>query len=235
MAFLLISCESALFCGDKDAQKVVKEFNVLPFDKITTFENVELILKEGKKTKVAVKARKEDFSTVKVEVKDSTLKVKQTNDCISARVKLYVTAPNITELRNASLLPISSEGVLHYPKLVLYSEDYIILDILNSGNFHLNIDSQNLTVISNRASSFYISGEVDYLSVQFYAGLGRFEGENLLADEVSIFHRGNNDIIVNPQKNIYGDLYGTGDLICTQKPPQTNLKCHYRGKVIYKN
>ncbi len=68
-------------------------------------------------------------------------------------------------------------------------------------------------MISNNLSFYYIDGVVETLYVGFYSGSGRFEAENLIAQNVIIFHRGTNDVIVNPQQSLTGELRGTGDLI----------------------
>ena len=129
--------------------------------------------------------------------------LENTNDCNFVRsfnqTKVFVTAPNITEIRSATQFDISSEGVLSYPSIKLLSEDFLENTGNTTGTFHLQIDNQNLQVISNNIASYFISGRTGSLDVSFVSGTGRFEGADLLADEVTVFHRGTNKIIVNPQ------------------------------------
>jgi len=66
----------------------------------------------------------------------------------------------------------------------------------------------------------------------FFSGIGRFEGRNLVAQKVEIYHRGSNDIIVNPIQELKGDLYGTGNLISINTPPVLEVVRHYQGRLI---
>ena len=101
------------------------------------------------------------------------------------------------------------------------------------GDFRLQVNADNLRVTANNLSSFYISGETNKLYVGFFSGTGRFEGANLTAQEVSIYHRGSNDIIVNPQQLLTGELRGTGDLISKNNPPNVEVEQFYTGELIF--
>ena len=101
------------------------------------------------------------------------------------------------------------------------------------GDFRLQINSQKLRITSNNISSFYISGQTDDLLVNFFSGSGRFQGEDLIAQQVEVFHRGSNDMIVNPQLSLIGELRGTGDLISLNTPPTVEVEQFYTGRLIF--
>ena len=90
-----------------------------------------------------------------------------------------------------------------------------------------------MDVVANNISSFYISGTVTNLYVGFFSGAGRFQGENLIAQNVDIFHRGSNDVIVNPHVSLSGELRGVGDLISVNEPPTVNVEQFYTGELIF--
>ncbi len=230
---IITSCEKPWNCENKNTPKIETEFILPAFDKISIFNNVELILEQGVEQKIRLQTTKKSIKTVTIKSEDSTLIIKQKDNCPSAKIKAYITSPNITELRNASLLPISSKGVLNYPTLTLYSEDFLMPKVLNVGDFHLKVNCEKMTVVSNQVSSFYISGKTKHISFYFY-GLSRFEGENLIADDIFLNHAGHNNIIISPKTRIFGNLYGTGNVVCMKKPKITDVKCHYTGKIIYK-
>ncbi|NND51504.1 MAG: DUF2807 domain-containing protein, partial [Flavobacteriaceae bacterium] len=85
----------------------------------------------------------------------------------------------------------------------------------------------------NNISTFYISGQTENLNVGFFAGAGRFEGSDLIAQNVQVFHRGSNDIIVNPQQSLVGELRSTGNLIALNEPPIVNVQQFYTGQLIF--
>jgi hypothetical protein len=71
------------------------------------------------------------------------------------------------------------------------------------------------------------------LIVGFYDGNGRFEGPNLHAKLINIYHRGSNDIIVYPIDEINGEMVSTGNLIIKNTPPVDSVKELFRGRKIY--
>ena len=101
------------------------------------------------------------------------------------------------------------------------------------GDFRLTVNSENLSIASNNLSFFYIDGTVEDLLVGFYAGAGRFEGENLVAQNVRISQRSSNDIVVNPQLSLSGELRSTGDLISVTEPPIVDVERFYTGRLIF--
>jgi len=71
------------------------------------------------------------------------------------------------------------------------------------------------------------------LFVGFYAGSSRFEGENLIAKNIEVYHRGSNDMIVNPIQSLTGELRGTGNLISVNTPPTVDIEQIYNGTLIF--
>ena len=61
----------------------------------------------------------------------------------------------------------------------------------------------------------------------------RFEGENLIAQNVSVFHRGTNDMIVNPQQSITGSILSTGNVISVNQPPIVDVEEVFNGRLIF--
>lgn len=239
IATLILSCnsESGIDCFQKSGNIVQEEFMVSTFEKILVNRNIELILKEGSDIHVIVEAGENLMNDVEVEVVNNELRLTDNNNCNYVRdyvsTKVYVIAPNITHIRSSTQYDISSDGILNYNDLRLFSEDFNAVGSFTIGDFRLQVNSQNLTITSNNISSFYIAGQTDDLIVGFFSGTGRFQGENLIAQQVDIYHRGSNDIIVNPQLSLTGELLGTGDLISLNTPPTVEVEELYTGQLIF--
>ena len=235
----LCSCDSedANDCFQKTGNIVQQEVSVDAFEKILVNRNVELILKEDSEFHVLIETGENLLNDVEVVVIDNQLRLTDNNTCNIVRdynpTKIYVSAPNITEIRSSTQFDISSDGVLTYNNLKIISEDSNYTGAFTIGDFRLQINSNNLSAIANNLSSFYISGETNKLYIGFFSGTGRFEGENLIAQEVSVFHRGSNDMIVNPQVSLTGELRGTGDLISKNNPTTVEVEQFYTGALIF--
>lgn len=236
---LIFACnsEDANDCFQTSGSIIQKEVLVTDFERILVNRDVELILREALDYKVTIETGENLVNDVKVEVVGNRLILTDNNNCNYVRdyglTKIYVEAPNITEIRTSSQYEVSSDGVLSYDSLSLVSEDFNEEVEFTVGDFRLTISSEELEIISNNISSFYIDGTVENLFVGFYSGSGRFEGENLIAQDVEVFHRGSNDMIVNPQLSLFGELRGTGDLISVNEPPTVNVNEIYTGNLIF--
>ena len=235
----IVACnsEDALDCFQTEGNIVQQEVVVGSFEKIVVNRDIELIIKEGQEYTVTIETGENLLNDVLATVVDNELQLSDYNSCNYVRdygiTKVYVTAPNITEIRNSSQYEVSSNGVLTYSNLTLISEDFNAPGSFTVGDFRLQINNDKLRVVSNNISSFYITGTVNSLFVGFYAGAGRFEGENLIAQNVDVFHRGSNDMVVNPQISLTGELRGTGNLISVNQPPTVQVEQFYTGELIF--
>lgn len=232
---LLGSCSSVEDCFKKSGDEIMREIPVGAFRKITVGERIALVVKQGDETSVTVKAGENFIDEVDVKVSGDMLKLTDNSGCNMTRdydlITVYVTAPDIEEIYSNTGRPISSDGVLTYPILRLFAMDFF--GGVGTGNFHLTLDNNQLVVESNYVAGFYIDGHTNELLLNFYDGNGRFEGDGLEAESISVFQRGSNDMIVRPVQSLSGNIYGTGNVISKTVPPAVNVQEHYTGRLIF--
>ncbi|AXT51210.1 DUF2807 domain-containing protein [Aquimarina sp. BL5] len=238
--FLVIACdtENALDCFQRTGDIITQEVEVADFTRILVNPGVELILKEGETTSVIIETGDNLLNEVSAIVEGGRLILSNTNDCNFVRdfnqTKIFVTAPNITEIRSATQFDISSDGILRFPSLRLLSEDFNEDNAGNiTGTFTMQLDVEELDVVGNNIASFFIKGRVEDLYVGFFSGTGRFEGASLIAENVGILHRGTNKIIVNPQQSIKGEILSTGDVISVNRPSIIEVEEFFTGRLIF--
>lgn len=235
---IIASCDNsnAPDCFKTEGDTIEKEFTVTQFTKITAFKNIELIITEALNYSVKVETGDNLIDNVSVSVEDGRLLLKDENNCNLTRdyntTKVYVSAPNLTEIRNSSQFTVRSIGTLNYPDLNLYSEDYNG-DFYNNGIFNIEVNANSLNIVINNSTTNFISGMVTNLKVNHASGDGRFEGRNLIAQNVVVYHRGSNDIIVNPQASLTANLVSTGNVIAVNTPPIININQQFNGRVIF--
>jgi hypothetical protein len=229
--------EDAWDCIQTAGRTVEVYYELETFNKIRVNRNVELIVKQGDTQEVRIETGENLLSDVSAVVIDGQLVLSDTNNCNFVRdsgiTKAYVTSPNIEELFCSTQFPISSDGVLGFEKLNLVSNNFEDPEVFNVGDFNLEVNCSNISVFSNGLSVFNIRGKTNFLYVGFFAGTCRFEGKALIANTVQVFHDGFNDMVVNPQNEINGQMRGTGDVICHNLPPINTRKSLYTGKVIF--
>ena len=242
MSFLLLSCngENVPNCFQNAGDIIEKDFEVAPFTEITVFERIELIVTDAPTQKVTVQTGEYLMPDIDVRVEDGRLKLYNNNGCNLTRdygiTKVFVSAPNLTEIRNSSGLAVRSEGVLSYDSLQLISEDANEEDSFHTdGDFRVDIDCNTFRVVVNNLSSTYITGQANTVFLGFYSGDARFEGRNFIAQNVTIFQRSSNDMIINAQQSLTGEIRGTGNVIVVNTPPIVEVEAFYTGRLVFED
>jgi hypothetical protein len=107
LIFFLFSCDSenGWDCLQAPGNSVSKEYTVSEFTKIRIEDEVTLYLKQGDRQQVKLETGENLLSDISVSVEGNILVVKDKNACNLVRdygiTKVFVTVPNITEIRNS--------------------------------------------------------------------------------------------------------------------------------------
>jgi len=240
-ALFLLGCntESAPDCLQNAGSMVREEVVVPDFTKITVFENVSLVIKQGDVQKVEIATGEYLRDEVSAMVEGDRLLLRDTNDCNYFReyglTTVYITSPNISEIRSSTGWPIKSDGVLAYDSLSLLSESYNVPEAATTdGEFDLEVDNQDLSVVVNGIAYFRLKGATETLRLTIAAGDSRIEAAGVRAQNVILNHRGSNDMLVNPQASILGAIRATGDVISANRPDSVAVEELYRGRLLFR-
>lgn len=204
------------------------------FDRIHISDGIELVVQQTDEQSVKLTYGKNLIDAIRFEVIDGELKITNENGCQLLRnyhpAQVYITTPILTKIYSGSQYSIHSDGLWTYPNLTL--ESGIVKDTPSSV-FEIEIDNQRLMINDNISSVFKIRGKTEQLSVSFWGANGRLEAENLLADEILVYHRSTNDMIVHPIHKISGTLLSTGNLVLKNVPEIVEVEELFTGKVVY--
>jgi len=207
---------------------------VADFTAIELSLGIELVITEGPEQMVTIQTGENIKQYISAQVKDGKLYLTNAVDCNWVRdyksTTIYVTTPHLEKIYSASQFAVKSNGVLAFPSLSLQSG---IFSETASGTFELDVNCQNLTIDDNQACYYIIDGVVENLAVNFYSGDSRFDGGDLTAQKLQVFHRSTNDIIANVQQEVTGTLYSTGNLVLKNHQPVVTVNRIYTGKVVY--
>jgi hypothetical protein len=238
LLFLGCNPENTLDCFQSSGEIVSKNFTVKKFNKIQVWERVQLFIEQGDIQKIRVETGENLLNEIKLTVKDSVLTISDRNSCNFIRdydvTKVYVTSPNIKQIRNSSGLTVESIGVLRYSFLDLVSEDRLNIDEYHiDGDFRLSLDCDWVNINANGISRFYLTGKTWGGFFGLYGGDVRVEAENLEIQQLSFYHRSTNQLIVNPQQAIRGEIRSLGDVISMNRPPIVEVEELFRGRLIF--
>lgn len=239
LIFFACAKENAPDCLQNSGDLIREEVQVPDFTMITVFENVSLVLKQGDVQKVEIATGNFLRNEVMATVEDGRLLLRDTNNCNYFRgyglTTIYITSPNITEIRSSTGLPIKSDGILGYKNLSLISESFNNPESeTTDGKFSLDVDAQTISIVVNGVAYFKLTGSTENLRLTIAAGDSRIEAENLKAQNVSLNHRGSNDMFVNPQQVIRGTIRGIGNVISLNRPDTIAVEELYKGRLVFR-
>ncbi|WP_237686015.1 head GIN domain-containing protein [Flagellimonas profundi] len=239
---LLVACngDNVPDCFQNAGEMVRRPVDVSQFNSITVFENLNVVLKQGDNQMVEVETGEYLLKDVSAVVEDNRLVLRNENSCNYVRdyglTTVYVTSPNISEIRSSTGLPITSDGVLNYPSLSLVSESFNNPEAeTTDGSFDLNLNTSTVRIVVNGIAYFKLKGTTENFNVTVAAGDSRIEAEELVAENVIINHRGSNDAIVNPQQSLSGIIRGTGDVISVNRPSEVAVEELFNGRLIFQD
>lgn len=234
-----ISCENPQECVESTGAIITKEVSVEAFNRLDVQRGIEVIITDGAEHKVVIQTGENLMENIEVTQIGTTLILKDKSTCNWVRdygqTKIFITTPTLNEIYSKTERNISSNGILNYPDLRVYAYDTNAdgLEGAGTGDFHLTVNCTTLEIGSNNVARFYLSGTANQANFNLYAGDSRIEAPNLLAQNIAVFHRGSNDMIVHPIQSITGRLMSTGNLILTSTPPVVDIEQLYQGYVIY--
>lgn len=236
--FFSCDSEEANDCLQVGGRSVVKEIELDSFEEITVYGGIKLFLTYGETQEIRLETGENLVNDISFEVRENQLHLKNNNTCNFFReydaTRVYVTLPQLSYLRNGSQFTVESTNQLPYSNLTLVSEDAEgNSDYYTNGDFQLQLNSEQITIVNNNLSDYFLSGQVENLQIGFYNGDGRFEGEQLIAQHINVYHRGSNKMIVNAQQSLTGTLYSTGDLIAKNHPNEVEVEELYTGSLIF--
>lgn len=223
----------------KTAGKIIQQEVILTdFDKITVWDQTKLIIQQGDEQKVIIETGENLMRKVTVSVEAGRLEIHNNNRCNLVRdyeiTTVYITSPNITEIRSSTGYGIESRGTLTFSSLSLLSEDQESHATYHtSGDFVLELDVENLHIVANGRSKFYLKGKTNQASFGLYAGDGRIYAEDLVIQDLTVFHRSTGPMVVNPQQSIRGKILSLGNIISKNRPPVVEVEELYKGRLVF--
>lgn len=226
-------------CFQNAGDTIREEVDLPDFSRITVFENVRLVLRQGPVQQVTVETGEFLRNEISTTVEEGRLLLRNENNCNFTRdfglTTIFVTAPNITEIRSSTGLEVNSDGVLSYPTLALLSESFLVPEAnTTDGSFDLELASENVSIVTNGIAFFKLRGSTTNLSITISAGDSRVEARDLQAENIQLDHRGTNNILVSPQQSINGVIRGLGDVEAFNRPPEINVEELFRGRLLFK-
>lgn len=235
--FWACSPEAIEDCFSGNGSKEIRLLEIEAFDQITIRRNIELRITYAETQSLHVEAGENIINGIDVHFNDGHLEIEAQQLCASGSKNppyiVHLETPNLKEIRNSSQFKVISTNTLVFEELRLDSENYNDETALASGDFELDLELNKLNIVHAGLSDFHLKGTTNRLDIGFYSGSGRIFAENLLANQVGIYHRGFADVHVFPIEALQGTLTSTGNLIVYNQPDEVNIETLFEGQLIF--
>lgn len=237
LPLILLGCNISEDCVKSSGAMRTKVFASAPFDKVYVYPNISLVIKMGDEFSISAKAGANVIGDISAEIVNGSLELRDNSGCNLTRQygnkTVFITTPQLGEfsIYSNTAQPIKSDGPITHTMFHLTAMDYF--GGVGTGDFDVEVNNSQLTVESNNISIFKVTGQTGQMLLYFYDDLSRFEGESFLAQEIKIFQRSANDMIISPVQTLSGDIYSTGNVLCKTHPANVNVVKHYSGQLIY--
>lgn len=240
LTIVLAGCDSenAPGCFRAAGTIVQEQREVANFTKILAWQRTQVFIEQGPEHKVIIESGENLMDDVVLTVEEGRLNIYNNNACNLVRdyqiTKIFVTAPNITEIRSSTGYEIRSIGTLRYPQLTLLSEDQNNEDFYHTnGDFYLDLAVENLSITANGLSRFYLSGSATFANFGLFGSDCGIEAGNLIVQDLNIVHRSTDRMVVNPQNSITGRIVSYGNCISKNRPPIVAVETPFEGRLIF--
>ena len=201
------------------------------FTVIDVSGNIEVHITSGATKDARLTAGSNIIPGIRMEVIDGVLYLDNLNTCNWTREYvnpiMEISDPALTKVVQHGFGGIISNGTLVYDALTLENKD-------GSGDFNVDVNVQNLTVVSNEVANFYLRGSAEQLVIGFYYADEIFFGEELQVDNCQVTHYGSNSIHLNVSGSLKGSIYSFGNVFMHRQMPQTiEVTESENGKLIF--
>ena len=243
LLFILISCiacdsEDGNDCLQTNGDPITRSIELPAFTAVRIDNDLSIEITQGDTQQITIDTRENLWSDLAFFVEDGTFIARDNNGCNLFRdgrqTTVRLTTPNLDFIKNNSSGEVRSNGLLNFPTLRLESITTLGLEDVNkSGDFFLDLNCEDLRVVANGNSDFFITGSTLEATINFSDEFPFFQGEALIVQDLTIRHAGAALMIVNPQNSITGQIRATGDVIARNMPPVIDVEELFTGSLIF--
>ena len=237
-ALFILGCDSenAWDCVKTPGAEIKFEENVGEFHSVTVQGHMDMVLIQDSLPRIEVKTRKNLVDDMQWTIEDGMLYLENNSSCNIIRKRSYTTvyvyAPKLYTIRNASTGTVRNEGVWYQDKIDLISDNYMNASYYNNGAFQMNMELKGLYVLANGHSYFKLDGTAESAIIAFYGGNARLEAASMPIQEIQVLHRGTNHMLLYPTQAIRGEILNTGDVRIYNTPPIVEVEEKYLGSLV---
>lgn len=241
MLLVLVQCSADRMkeCLKASGKPSQRQFALEAFEKVELGQHLSLTIEEAPEYEMTVRGGANLLEEMEVTLVDGLLKIENKVDCYTFRsynqLQVHLKTPVLKEIRSKTSYHIRSKGVVRFPVLKILAEDFATgyADSATDVSIDLHIENQSFTVVTNGLANVVLRGSTQQCHISVAAADARIDARELVAQNVKVFHRGSNDILVHPVELLEAELRSTGNLLVYEQPITQKIVQLYSGRLIF--
>ncbi len=218
MLFLACNTEHVDDCFTNTGPDKTEDRVVDPFHTIELYNNVNLVIKQGNTYKIEVEGGENILSSIKTDVSDSALIIRNTMKCNWVRsynreVTVIATVPSIREIRYEGSGDVNTENQLLLDSLYVNIRG-------GAGSFKLNLVVENLTLTLHYGTVDLIVNGTAMNTTIIAGSYGLIDCRDLESNTVLIRNGGSNNSYINVKQKLDYTMYSSGSIYYRGSPSE---------------
>jgi hypothetical protein len=195
------------------------------FTEISASEGLEVVITQAKVFEITVEADENIIALIGTDINNNVLKIHAIENIGNATKRIYVSLPNISELKSSSGANLTVKNIITTDKLTIDSSSGSLVS--------LEIDTDNLAVEASSGANIKILGESKNVTIDASSG-ANVSGKELLTKFCNAEASSGANVAINVSEKLHADASSGGNISYSGKA-EVNSKKNVSGSVTFNN
>ncbi|WP_158976067.1 head GIN domain-containing protein [Cellulophaga sp. L1A9] len=193
------------------------------FTEISASEGLEVIVTQADVFEITVEADENIIDLIGTDINNNVLKIHAIENIGNATKKVYVSLPNISELKSSSGANVTAKNTIKSDKLTIDSSSGSLVDV--------TIATDDLTIDASSGANLKILGETTHATIDASSG-SNVSGKKLAAKFCNAEASSGANVDINVSETLHADASSGGNISYSGKA-QVNSNKSVSGSVTY--
>ena len=205
MTLFLSSCVFDINLGENGNGEIVTESRITDqeFTKISAQEGIMVYVTQAKDYAIEVEADENVIDLIGTDISDGKLKIHAIKNIGRATKKVYVSLPNITELKSSSGAHLNSENKIKSNELVV--------DGSSGANMNLIVDIDEIAIDASSGANLKLEGTAGETNIDASSG-GNINAKKLETEYCDADASSGGNLSIHVNKNLKADASSGGNI-----------------------
>lgn len=227
LVLLLAACD---FINVKEEPQVREQLSILEeVDTLIVRNRLKVQLHQADSARLVITGAENLISNLKAEIKEKRLTLDYEHKGLGINpadeLQIDVYLPQLSNIQFLGHGNLSSEDTLHF--------SHLLIEVYRAyGTIDLLLENKYLKVVSNSSTNIKLKGATDTFVCAYSYNDGLLNARDFNAQNVRLYHRGENSIHLTAFRSLKGTLWNIGDIYYYGNPHKIQINKTGTGELI---